>query len=173
MAENADASIDTLDAALTKIEDSVDPLLNMDARELAAQVSPIEGAKLNIALSYGLSALYYAFLKTKGISPKDHPVKKELQRVQAYMGKMKAFEAKHDKPKTVIDVPASERMIMGAMSGDKTWTDAEANTQSAARGGAQPKQKRKFERAYDNETGGGDERKHSSKSPGNKFKKKR
>ena len=48
-----------------------------------------EQAKLNILLAYGLNSLFFMYLRTQGINPSDHAVKKELLRVQGYMEKLK------------------------------------------------------------------------------------
>lgn len=49
-----------------------------------------ERAKLNLVLAYALNSLFYIFLRTQNVNPANHPVRKELQRVQAYMEKLKS-----------------------------------------------------------------------------------
>lgn len=59
---------------------------------MVPRLTPTENAKLNMAYSYTLNALYYMLLKTQGVSPEGHPVKKDLERVKRYMVKTQEAE---------------------------------------------------------------------------------
>lgn len=45
-------------------------------------MSPKDAAKHNLQLAYGLTSLYYMFLRTQGVAPANHPVKAELDRIR-------------------------------------------------------------------------------------------
>eukprot|EP00936_MAST-01D_sp_MAST-1D-sp1_P001363 g1363.t1 len=81
-----------LDAAIDKIEQQIQPLLRVPQRELNARLAPLDRAKLAICSAYSVAAAYYMFLRTEGISPKEHPIKQELDRVQRYVVKLKQYE---------------------------------------------------------------------------------
>jgi len=40
------------------------------------------GRPVDVQVAYGVSSLFYMFLKTQGISPSSHPVKGELDRIR-------------------------------------------------------------------------------------------
>lgn len=61
---------------------SVRPLTLMSREEVGACVSPADRAKLNLQMAYGVTSLFYMFLKTQGVSPSNHPVKAELDRIK-------------------------------------------------------------------------------------------
>ena len=61
---------------------SVQPLTQMSRDEVGACISPADRAKLNLQVAYGVTSLFYMFLRTQGVSPATHPVKAELDRIR-------------------------------------------------------------------------------------------
>eukprot|EP01125_Pyxidicula_operculata_P021263 TRINITY_DN811_c0_g1_i1.p1 TRINITY_DN811_c0_g1~~TRINITY_DN811_c0_g1_i1.p1 ORF type:complete len:189 (+),score=43.94 TRINITY_DN811_c0_g1_i1:693-1259(+) len=104
--------IASFDASITKLEDTLKPFFAVELKELMSRLTPFEGAKLNIAMAYTLCSLFYMYLKTQGISPADHPVMEELQRVKSYIQKIKSISGEKQGPKMRVDVPAATRMIV-------------------------------------------------------------
>tara|TARA_B110000208_G_C11716531_1_gene411279 strand:- start:133 stop:888 length:756 start_codon:yes stop_codon:yes gene_type:complete len=69
------------------------PLLQLPIQTTLTTMPPIERARLQVAVGFAVNALMFIYLKTKGENPSEHPVKKELDRVRAYLKKMKSAEA--------------------------------------------------------------------------------
>lgn len=71
--------------AMPRVEigaESVRPLTLISREEVGACVSPADRAKLNLQVAYGMNSLFYMFLRTQGVSPLNHPVKAELERIR-------------------------------------------------------------------------------------------
>lgn len=58
-----------------------------------------------------------AYLKLNGVSAREHPVFKELERVKQYFGKIKEAEEKVNpvKPSTTLNKQAAARMIQHSL----------------------------------------------------------
>lgn len=74
--------------------------------------------------AYTVNALLYVFLKTQGVSAKDirqTHVKQELERVKAFIKKIKDAEELAKGPKLKLDKDASKRMVHSALSSDQVY----------------------------------------------------
>lgn len=56
-----------------------------------------------------------AYLKINGVDAKEHPVYKELRRVQQYFAKVKEAEESVTKPSLVLNKQAAARMIQHSL----------------------------------------------------------
>lgn len=77
--------------------------------------------------AYTVNALLYVFLKTQGVSAKDirqTHVKQELERVKAFIKKIKDAEELAKGPKLKLDKDASKRMVHSALSSDQVYVKA-------------------------------------------------
>jgi hypothetical protein len=99
--------LDRFDEALSAIEHTVRPLLDVPVKDVVAQLDSLATAKLNLAYSYSMNSLFYMFLKVQGVSPQGHPVRAELERVKRYMSKTLATEAEVDKRHSGAGRPGS------------------------------------------------------------------
>mmetsp|Transcript_7702 Transcript_7702/g.8840 ORF Transcript_7702/g.8840 Transcript_7702/m.8840 type:complete len:173 (-) Transcript_7702:59-577(-) len=86
--------MEVFDKALTMIEKRVSPFVSSPLDEVMSQLTPVENAKLNMAYGYAINSLFYMYLKTQGVSPDEHPVKKDLERIKRYMAKTMAADKK-------------------------------------------------------------------------------
>ncbi|KAJ3425919.1 sun-cor steroid hormone receptor co-repressor [Anaeramoeba flamelloides] len=82
-------NINNFDQSLTKCENTLEQMLKHSLPEITENLEPLEQAKLNMSIAYTINSLYFMYLKTQGIDPKNHPVKKELERVKLYIKKIK------------------------------------------------------------------------------------
>jgi hypothetical protein len=89
------ASVAELETRLKAVEEGLKPFLEQGFEEAIADLDEEEVARLNIVLSFAMTSLFYIFLRTQGISAANHPVKKELARVQAYIGKLRSASEAH------------------------------------------------------------------------------
>ncbi|KAJ6247198.1 sun-cor steroid hormone receptor co-repressor [Anaeramoeba flamelloides] len=82
-------SLQNFESSLNECEKTLQPILSHSLTEISSTLNPLEQAKLNMSLAYTINSLYFMYLKTQGIDPKNHPVKKEIERVKMYIKKIK------------------------------------------------------------------------------------
>ena len=66
--------------AVAKLENAMDPLLSSSPSELEHHLSSLESAELHATLAHSAATSFALLLRAQGVSPDDHPVKKELVR---------------------------------------------------------------------------------------------
>merc|ERR1711872_823140 len=64
-------------------------------------------------VAYSINSLFWAYLSTQGINPKQHPIRNELKRIQEYMGKVKLAEEKRKMAR--VDTHAAKRFVRNAL----------------------------------------------------------
>lgn len=106
------------DTQLRDLDAFIRPLFQFqNLAQLTQDMEPLERAKLNMCLAYTANTLFYMFLKTQGINPQKHPVKKEIQRIQQYMAKIKAKQQQiQEKRSMSLNKDAASRFINAALS---------------------------------------------------------
>ncbi|KAF2071225.1 hypothetical protein CYY_007459 [Polysphondylium violaceum] len=105
---------------LDKLEGQLDPFFKVSLKEHQEKLTPVESAKLNITVAYALNSLFFMYLQTQGVSPHDHQVKNELERIKPYILKLKSMTNKtEEKPKMQIDSDAAKRMIDNTLAMNK------------------------------------------------------
>ncbi|CAM9781828.1 unnamed protein product, partial [Discosporangium mesarthrocarpum] len=114
-------SLENFERALGHIRKSVQPLTHMSRDETRSLMGRKDSAKLSLVLAYGVSSLFYMFLKTQGVSPSSHPVKAELDRIRAYIGRLKKAGDPPEERKLKVDQAASRRFIDSALNRDEVW----------------------------------------------------
>ncbi len=107
-----------LETRLKAVEEGLKPFLEQGFEEAIADLDEEEVARLNIVLSFAMTSLFYIFLRTQGISAANHPVKKELARVQAYIGKLKSASEAHKLSKSNAEA-ASKLLESVVVAGDE------------------------------------------------------
>jgi len=116
------AVLTNLDSTLSDIERHLGPLMEklVLLKDVSAQISHLENAKLYAGLAYTLNTLFFMYLKTQGVSPATHPVKPELARVQRYIEKIQSVAQKPQPNPTKLDKGAVGRFIRAALSGEES-----------------------------------------------------
>ncbi|RKP07215.1 Sas10/Utp3/C1D family-domain-containing protein [Thamnocephalis sphaerospora] len=104
------AAVENLSSTVGTIKAQLAPLLSSTYAETVSKLAPAERAKFQVLLAYSANALFWAYLKTQGVSPNEHPVKLELQRVREYINKIKETE-NPAKPTMTVDKEAAARFI--------------------------------------------------------------
>mmetsp|Transcript_4299 Transcript_4299/g.6363 ORF Transcript_4299/g.6363 Transcript_4299/m.6363 type:complete len:175 (+) Transcript_4299:154-678(+) len=87
-----DGVLNRFDKALTNIEKKLEPFTDTPVKEIEQKLKATEKAKLNLVYSYTLNSLFYMYLKIQGVSPQNHPVRRELDRVKRQMVKTVKLE---------------------------------------------------------------------------------
>ncbi|CAH0490194.1 unnamed protein product [Peronospora farinosa] len=127
MSEQSVEAFGNVEQTLAAVEEHLSLLKQTSLEEFVAPLSPLERAKVQVSLAYTINALLFVFLKTQGVSPKDirqTHVKQELERVKAFIKKIKDAEELAKGPKLVLDKSASKRFIHSALSSDQMYADA-------------------------------------------------
>ncbi|XP_068088419.1 nuclear nucleic acid-binding protein C1D [Hyperolius riggenbachi] len=109
-----DKTVGSVDEMLTK-------MMSIPRSELLQKLEPMEQAKLDLLSAYALNSLFWVYLVTQGVNPKEHPVKDELERIRSYMNRVK--EVTDRKKAARLDKGAAKRFIKHALS-DPTPAEA-------------------------------------------------
>ncbi|EGC30095.1 hypothetical protein DICPUDRAFT_158214 [Dictyostelium purpureum] len=105
--------INNFENVLDKLESQLESFFKVPLKEHQQSLSPIESAKLNITIAYALNSLFFMYLQTQGVSPHDHQVKTELDRIKPYVQKLKTLSNNNNNnntnDETVIDNQSTKK----------------------------------------------------------------
>ncbi|KAF4090075.1 hypothetical protein AMELA_G00047790 [Ameiurus melas] len=77
------------------------------------KLGPLEQAKLDLMSVYALNSLFWMYLVTQGVNPKDHGIKQELERIRTNMNRIKEITDK--KQAASLDKDAASRFVRNAL----------------------------------------------------------
>ncbi|XP_018422445.1 PREDICTED: nuclear nucleic acid-binding protein C1D [Nanorana parkeri] len=117
-------SVGSVDEMLTK-------MMSVSRSELLQKLDPVEQAKLDLVSAYTLNSLFWVYLVTQGINPKEHPVKDELERIRSYMNRVK--EITDRKKAARLDKGAAQRFIKHALCDLTPEEDSPAKKKSKSK----------------------------------------
>ncbi|XP_059696947.1 nuclear nucleic acid-binding protein C1D isoform X3 [Haemorhous mexicanus] len=63
---------------LGSVDEMLKTMMSVSRSDLSQKLDPLEQAKLDLVSVYALNSMFWVYLATQGINPKEHPVKKEL-----------------------------------------------------------------------------------------------
>ncbi|KAI8487664.1 DNA-binding protein c1d [Branchiostoma belcheri] len=98
--------------SLKAVDDVFKPFLQMALEDLE-KLEALDQAKLHLTAVYAINSLFWIYLTTQGIDPKDHPIKSELDRIRSYMNRVKEIEVKRKAAK--VDKAAAKRIVKNAL----------------------------------------------------------
>ncbi|KAF4041036.1 Sas10/Utp3/C1D family [Phytophthora infestans] len=168
MSDQAVEAFGSVEQTLSAVEEHLAVFKQTSMEDFTATLRPLQRAKVQVSLAYTINALLFVFLKTQGVSSKDirqTHVKQELERVKAFIKKIKDTEELTKGPKLVLDKDASKRFIHNALSSDQVYVDA-----AKAQKGGQESNEAKKETKTKMEGNG---KRVASKSSGKKNKRQR
>ncbi|XP_037987647.1 nuclear nucleic acid-binding protein C1D isoform X2 [Motacilla alba alba] len=64
--------------SLGSVDEMLKTMMSVSRNELLQKLDPLEQAKLDLVSVYTLNSMFWVYLATQGINPKEHPVKQEL-----------------------------------------------------------------------------------------------
>ncbi|KAI1240403.1 hypothetical protein IHE44_0008823, partial [Lamprotornis superbus] len=64
--------------SLGSVDEMLKTMMSVSRSELLQKLDPLEQAKLDLVSVYTLNSMFWVYLATQGINPKEHPVKQEL-----------------------------------------------------------------------------------------------
>ncbi|NWW90056.1 C1D protein, partial [Rhynochetos jubatus] len=99
--------------SLGSVDEMLKTMMSVSRSELLQKLEPLEQAKLDLVSVYTLNSMFWVYLATQGINPKEHPVKQELERIRMYMNKIKEIADK--KKASKLDKGAASRFVRNAL----------------------------------------------------------
>lgn len=106
-----------LTAAISTIEAQVQRLQGASWAATCKGLSPLEVARMHLMVSYTINTLFYVYLKTQGLPTASHPVLEELERVKAYIRKVKEVSQAQAQARGAAPEAAAQRFISDALAG--------------------------------------------------------
>ncbi|XP_056423896.1 nuclear nucleic acid-binding protein C1D [Hyla sarda] len=100
--------------SVTNVDEMLNKMMSVPRSELLQKIDPLEQAKLDLVSAYTLNSLFWVYLTTQGVNPKEHAVKGELERIRSYMNRVK--EITDRKKAARLDKGAAQRFIKHALS---------------------------------------------------------
>lgn len=132
-----DEQLTGFDSSVSTVKSMLETLISMPRNDLLQKLDPLDQAKLDLMSVYTLNSLFWMYLLTQGINPREHGIKQELERIRTYMNKVKEIT---DKKKAArLDKSAASRFVRNALydleeknSAKKTASKKTADTSSDA-----------------------------------------
>ncbi|XP_006005192.1 nuclear nucleic acid-binding protein C1D isoform X2 [Latimeria chalumnae] len=70
--------LSAFESSLSSTDEMLRSMMSLSRNELLQKLEPLEQAKLDLVSAYTLNSLFWIYLVTLGVNPKEHPVKQEL-----------------------------------------------------------------------------------------------
>jgi exosome complex protein LRP1 len=112
-----------LESSLNELETFLSRLDSVSYATLHENLTPIDQARFDLTATYTLNSLMWAYLRTRGMDPKQTQLKSELDRVKSYMDKLKAVVDRQSAPR--VDKQASTRLMRNAL-----WQQAQTKNKT-------------------------------------------
>ncbi|CAL1265528.1 unnamed protein product [Larinioides sclopetarius] len=106
--------------SLEKMQEILTPLISTNINSTDVKIEPLDKARLNLISGYALNSLFWMYLNTLGIDPKEHSVKGELEKYKSFMKTVKEIADKSKAP--VLNKGAAGRFVRNAL-----WEPNEKN----------------------------------------------
>lgn len=111
--QEIDEQLTTFDSSVNAVKTMLEKLMSMSRNDLMQKLDPLDQAKLDLMSVYTLNSLFWMYLVTKGINPREHGIKQELERIRTYMNRVKDIT---DKKKAArLDKGAASRFVRNAL----------------------------------------------------------
>ncbi|NWR87701.1 C1D protein, partial [Furnarius figulus] len=98
----------TFEKSLGSVDEMLKTMMSVSRSELLQKLDPLEQAKLDLVSVYTLNSMFWVYLATQGINPKEHP-----ERIRTYMNKVKEITDK--KKASRLDKGAASRFVKNAL----------------------------------------------------------
>ncbi|XP_049592870.1 nuclear nucleic acid-binding protein C1D [Syngnathus scovelli] len=108
-----DEQLKGFESSVASVKKMLGTLMSKPRNELDQKLDPLDRAKLDLMSTYTLNSLFWMYLVTQGINPREHGIKQELERIKTYMSRVKAIT---DKKKAArLDKGAAGRFMRNAL----------------------------------------------------------
>ncbi|KAM8739265.1 nuclear nucleic acid-binding protein C1D isoform 1-T1 [Acanthopagrus schlegelii] len=108
-----DDQLTGFDSSVSSVKSMLDKLMSMPRNELLQKLDPLDQAKLDLMSAYTLNSLFWMYLVTQGVNPREHGIKQELERIRTYMNKVKEITDKRKAGR--LDKGAAARFVRNAL----------------------------------------------------------
>ncbi|XP_056327553.1 nuclear nucleic acid-binding protein C1D isoform X2 [Danio aesculapii] len=71
-------NLNDFDSSLSSVQNMVQTLVSVSRSDRLLKLDPLEQAKLDLMSAYALNSMFWMYLVTQGVNPKDHAIKQEL-----------------------------------------------------------------------------------------------
>ncbi|XP_016124331.1 nuclear nucleic acid-binding protein C1D isoform X2 [Sinocyclocheilus grahami] len=106
-------NLNDFESSLSSVQNMVQTLVSVSRSDNLLQLDPLERAKLDLMSAYALNSMFWMYLVTQGVNPKDHAIKQELDRIRTYMNKVKEITDKRKAAR--LDKDAASRFVRNAL----------------------------------------------------------
>ncbi|EEC00825.1 nuclear nucleic acid-binding protein C1D [Ixodes scapularis] len=100
-------------SALKKVQDILKPFLVSSLDDSTNELLPLDKARLDLTILYAMNSLFWMYLSTTGEDPKQHGVRRELERIKEYMVRARQIADKAKAPK--LDQGAAQRFVRNSL----------------------------------------------------------
>ncbi|XP_029377341.1 nuclear nucleic acid-binding protein C1D [Echeneis naucrates] len=141
-----DEQLTGFDSSVSSVKTMLDKLMSMPRNDLLQKLEPLDQAKLDLMSAYTLNSLFWMYLVTQGVNPREHGIKQELERIRTYMNRVKEIT---DKKKAArLDKGAAARFVRSALyePDEKDSTKKKASKKAADKAADSPQSKRSKQR---------------------------
>ncbi|XP_017284148.1 nuclear nucleic acid-binding protein C1D [Kryptolebias marmoratus] len=125
-----DEQLTSFDSSVTAVNSMLEKLLSMSRNDLLQKLDPLEQAKLDLMSVYTLNSLFWMYLVTQGINPREHGIKQELERIRTYMNRVKEITDKRKAAR--LDKGAASRFLRNALYDPEDKESRKAATKKSA-----------------------------------------
>ncbi|EHB10960.1 Nuclear nucleic acid-binding protein C1D [Heterocephalus glaber] len=105
--------LSTFENSIGAVDEMLRAMMSVSRNDLLQKLDPLEQAKVDLVSAYSLTSMFWVYLTTHGVSPKEHPVKQELERIKVYMNRVKEITDKKKAGK--LDPGAASRFVKSAL----------------------------------------------------------
>jgi exosome complex protein LRP1 len=99
--------------SLSHLKKALEPLLENYPEVESKAGTSLDKARLDLTTAYTINSLFWMYLITVGEKPRDHDIKRELDRLKVNMERLKQVADKEKAPK--IDSRAAKRFVRSAL----------------------------------------------------------
>ncbi|KAM6916171.1 nuclear nucleic acid-binding protein C1D [Xenentodon cancila] len=111
--QEIDEQLAAFESSVTAVKTVLEQLVSASRRDVLHQLDPLDQAKLDLMSAYTLNSLFWMYLVTQGINPREHGIKQELERIRTYMNRVKEITDK--KKAGRLDKGAASRFVRNAL----------------------------------------------------------
>ncbi|XP_054934733.1 nuclear nucleic acid-binding protein C1D-like [Physeter macrocephalus] len=84
----------TSENSIGTVDEMLKTMMSVSRNELLKKLDPLKQAKVDLVSAYTLNSMFWVYLATQGVNPKEQPVKQELERIRVYMNRVKEITDK-------------------------------------------------------------------------------
>ncbi|XP_067277207.1 nuclear nucleic acid-binding protein C1D [Pseudorasbora parva] len=106
-------NLNDFDSSVSSVQNMVQTLVSVSRSDHLLKLDPLDQAKLDLMSAYALNSMFWMYLVTQGVNPKDHAIKQELERIRTHMNKVKEITDKRKAAR--LDKNAASRFVRNAL----------------------------------------------------------